>query len=184
MRRHKSGGSYFWGLLLIIIGLTYLLRYLFNFYFPLGTIILAFILIYGGISIITKEPNINVSINNTKDHRKENIMFSDSHIDVNNEQSKYNIMFSNSTIDLRNLPFPSEKKSINIDVLFSKSLIRINPNIPAIIRIDSAFSSARFPNNTQITFGDYSITTPGYKEGMPHYFIKGSVVFGSIDIIE
>lgn len=181
--------NYFWGILLILIGLTYIARQVFNIYFPLGTLIVAFALIYWGISLITgnsgkREHHFHVNEGNYHNGNEQNMIFSNCDMKANSEQDKYNLIFSSGTIDFRTMQIPLENRNLKIDVIFSKGLIRINPDIPAIFKVDSAFASARFPNNTQISFGNYTYKTRSYKEGMPHLYIKVDVVFGSADFIE
>lgn len=181
--------NYFWGILCILIGVTYVARQILNIYFPISTLIIAFILIYWGISLITghsgkREHHFNNRECNYHAGNEQNIIFSNCETKVNNEQDKYNLIFSSGIIDLRTLNMPLENRSLKVDVIFSKGLIRINPDIPAVIKVDSAFANARFPNNTQVSFGNYTYVTRSYKQDMPHLYIKIDVVFGSADIME
>lgn len=206
------GRSYFWGLLLILIGTAYILRQVLNIFLPIGTLVGSFVLIYWGVSLIIgkgevhhhrhhhrrrdrdmdsfSSDNYQDSTNyqgstNYQERKPEHTdIFSSGEIKATNEQDRYNIIFGNSTIDLRTLPTPLETRTIKIDAVFSKVFIRINPEVPAVIKADCVFSGVRFPNNTQISFGDYTYTTRAYKEGMPYLLIKTDVVFGSADIIE
>lgn len=181
--------NYFWGILFILIGFTYVARQILDIYFPIGTLVIAFVLIYWGISLITghsgkREHHFHEREGNYHAGNEQNMIFSNCEMKANSEQDKYNLIFSSGIIDLRTLQIPLEKRTIKVDVIFSKGLIRINPDIPAIIKVDSAFASARFPSHTQISFGNYTYFTRSYKEGMPHLNIKVDVVFGSVDIIE
>lgn len=42
-----------------------------------------------------------------------------------------------------------------INTIFSDGTIRINPNIPIALKVNSAFSIADMPNNATISFGNY-----------------------------
>lgn len=171
--------NYFWGFLLIAIGAAYIARHVLNIYFPIGTIIFAFVFIFWGISLITRNPDEK---HNSRE--REEYVFSNNNIKGNSVQDKYDIIFGSGNIDLTTLTMPTENRSIKIDIIFSSGLIRINPDIPAIIRVDSAFASAQLPDNARITFGNYSYVTRSFKQGLPYVNIKVDVVFGRADIIE
>jgi hypothetical protein len=169
----------FWGILLILLGITFIGRRVFQLNLPTLTVIFSFVFIYWGISMIVAKPE------EPRDGRgSEERIFTDSEIKANINQDKYDILFSSSTVDLTTLPVPLEKRKIKIDTIFSRSIIRINPEVPALIKVDAVFASAHLPNNTHISFGDYTYATRSYREGLPHLYIKADVVFGQMDIIE
>lgn len=99
-------------------------------------------------------------------------------------QEKYDVIFSDRTIDLTTLDLPKENKRIKIDTIFGKSYVKINPEIPALVKANAVFAGAYLPNKTNISFGEYTYTTRGFKEGSPYYYIKADVVFGQMDIVE
>ena len=173
--------NYFWGLLLIIIGLVFIANRFLNFDIPVSTIIISFALIYWGISIMTGKSPFH---SHRHHHGEGEMLYAQGEIKGNAAQDKYDVIFSSSTVDLTTLPFPEKTRTIKIATIFSNSIIRINPDIPAIIKISSAFASAHVPNNTILSFGDYTYTTKGYKNGFPHLYIKADVVFGKMDIVE
>lgn len=173
--------NYFLGLLLIIIGLVFIANRFLNLDIPLSTIIVSFALIYFGISIMTGRSAFH---SRRHRHEEDEILYTQGEIKGNASQDKYDVIFSSSTVDLTTISFPEKTRRIKIDTIFSSSIIRINPDIPAVIKISSAFASAHIPNNTILSFGDYTYTTKGYKDGFPHLYIKADVVFGKMEIVE
>lgn len=169
----------FWGVLLLIIGVALIGKRLFYFSIKLSGILFTFAFIYYGISMLRGKYNRREGNSTTED-----VIFSNRDIVATNAKDKYGIIFGNAALDLTTLPIPVEKRTIKIETVFGRSLIRINPEIPTIIKVGSVFSSARMPNGTQISFGDYTYTTRNYREDYPHLYIKVDVVFGNVDIVE
>lgn len=60
-------------------------------------------------------------------------------------------------------------------------MIKVNPEIPTVIKISSAFGSGNTPDGSTIVFGDHTYRTG---EGTPALVIEANVVFGKIDIVE
>lgn len=171
--------NYFWGVLFIVLGVAFIAKKVLFLHIPIMTLIFSFILIWWGISLISGKPRVKIEFD-----ERDRTPFSFGEMKATDKQNKYDIIFSNSTVDLTTLPIPLENKTIKIDTVFARSLIKINPDVPAVIKISSAFAAAHLPNNSVITFGEYTYVTRSYREGMPHLYIKTDVVFGNTEVIE
>ena len=64
---------------------------------------------------------------------------------------------------------------------FGNTLVKIDPSIPTLIKVNSAFGSGSTPDGSTIVFGDH---TQKIGEGDQILTIEANVVFGKIDIIE
>lgn len=163
-----------WTILLIIIVVIIIAPHLLKFIFSVITILLfaaviLFILRGGG---------------SESRYSKMEGMFMSGEVKATELHNKYDFNFSNAVLDCTELTVPLHDENIKIDVNFSKCVIKLNSNIPAIIRIDSSFSSVKLPNNTRLTFGEESYYTGAYKRGLPSFQIKVDVSFSYVKIVE
>lgn len=168
-------GNYFFGLLLILIGVVFMANRFLNLDIPVFTTIFAFACIFWGIYIIKNGFGIRT---------RSEMVFHEGEIKASDIQNKYDIIFSSGTVDLRDLPLPASNRRIKIATVFARGVIRINPEIPAVIKVSSAFGSARMPNNSFISFGSYTYNTRSYSQGKPYVYIEADVVFGNLEIVE
>ncbi len=113
---------------------------------------------------------------------KKNVIFSSGDIIANGRERKYDIIFGDGKIDLSRLPMPVENRSMKVDVIFSNGVIRINEDIPAVIRGKSVFSNVRMPDNSSVSFGETTYVTRSFREGAPHYYIVIDTVFGNAEL--
>lgn len=174
----RSFGTYFWGLLFIVIGAVFIIRYAFHVNISIFKVVFGFILVYFGVSVIVS------AFGTTAKDAKQDMVFENSNIKVENLQDEYNIIFSKSTVDLRDVKLEGKSRKVKVHVVFGDGTVRINPEIPSRIKASSAFGTANIPNNNNVTFGEYTYRTKGYKEGEPHLEIEANVVFGKLDITE
>lgn len=168
--------SYFWGLLFIVVGLAFIIKYAFHVEnLPIFRVVVGFILIYCGISVIVGGFSIT---------SKNNIVFNNDNIHIESKEDEYNILFSKGSVDLSDIQLQGKNRNIKVHTVFAKGTVIVNPNVPAVIKVSSVFASASIPNNTTISFGDYTYRTRAYKDGEPYLKLEADVVFGQVDIIE
>ena len=175
--------NYFWGILLILIGVGAVAKQFINIDLPTSTIIFSSILILWGISILTGN-YIPHERHRHRHREREEDAFTKQERNNYTFQDKYDVIFGDRTIDLTMLNLPDKNKNIKIDTVFARSYVKINPQIPAVIKVNAVFAGAYLPNKTNISFGEYTYTTKGFKEGLAYYYIKADVVFGQMDIVE
>jgi hypothetical protein len=163
-----------WTILLIIVVVIIIGPHVLKFAFT----VIFILLVVGLILFILKKSN------NGNKYNKMDRMFMNGETKATELHNKYDFTFSNAVLDCTELPVPLQDKNIKIDVTFSKCVIKINPDVPAIIRIDTSFSNVRLPSNNSITFGEESYATRGYRRGLPCYYIQLDVSFSDVNIIE
>jgi hypothetical protein len=173
-------GNIFWGLILILIGLLYLLKQRYGINLPILRTVLGFVLIYIGICFLTGYAGISLV-------DKSNLIFSSDRIIAKEEVNEYNIIFSNGVIDLRDYmrnikddPKASNKQ-IKVNTIFSKGTIILEEGIPYRINTNTAFGATNLPNRSVNGFGDMSYANQGDDSGIK---IKVDTVFGRTDVIE
>lgn len=76
----------------------------------------------------------------------------------------------------------NNNNNIEINTVFSNSVVNIDPEVPIVIRINSAFASVKIPDNSNITFGNYTYKTPAFNKDEPYLEIEANAVFANVTI--
>lgn len=174
----KMGAGLFWGLILILVGLGIVIRVIFNIDFPLVKFVIAFFFIFIGIKILVGNFNF---WHGEKDENT--TIFSESKISGLDENFKeYNVIFGSSVIDLRGIDLSKGSKEIEINTIFGSSFVKLDENTPVKIKADAAFASAKLPNGNTAAFGTGRYENEYFKRDTNYIYIKGDVVFGSLEI--
>ncbi len=166
----------FWGLLLVVIGLAAILRS-FDINIPIFRVIVAFLLIYLGFSLLLGGAPGGISEPGTLIFREANLTERDF------QEREINLIFSSGEIDLSQLD-PEDIKTREINVIFGSSTVILSPDQLAEMDVSAVFSSVRLPDDNSIVFGDYNYRSPGLEEGLPaDISLEISVVFGGMEIM-
>jgi hypothetical protein len=168
----------FWGLILVIIGVTIIVRIFFNI--NLFRILIALLLIITGIFILFGAKGLR----RYRSTGRENIFGEKIIQETPRDKTEYNVVFGKSVYDFRNFEFKDDKSvRIRLTTIFGSSHIRINDNIPVKVKIDAAFSGAETPDGNTIVFGTSYYYTPSYREQDKHFYIEADVVFGHLQLV-
>lgn len=165
----------FWGVLLIVIGVWFLLRNVLPVRIPVIRVIVAVILIYFGIRVLLVRPVIADS--NTMVFSESTLAYSPAH------GHDYNVIFSSGSVDLSEIPLGGSSVNAEVNVVFGSATLRINPAQPVRVSLSSAFGAAEAPTGRSVAFGDTVYTTPSYKDGAPALEIRATAVFGRLRIV-
>ena len=174
----KMGGSFFWGVLLVIIGISMIIKVVFDVDIPIFRLIFAFIFIFIGIKVLTGNFNVHPDSKRPNDVIFGNSTFSYKDT-LPNEQ---NIIFGRGYIDLRQIDSASLPSEIEINTVFGSGEVIIRKDMQVRIKIDAVFSGATLPNNNTSAFGSTYYESPDFDKGKPFLYVKISVVFGNIII--
>ena len=166
----------FWGVLLIILGVSVVVKAIFHVNIPVFSIIIAFILIYGGIRILMGGFSFEKPQNM--------IIFDDSKIEITNPQDNYNIIFRRGSIDLSAVVLNKDTPKIHINTIFGGGVIRINPELPVRVTVNSAFAEAKLPDGSAVQFGNSSYQSKNFEEGQNCLQVEANVVFGGLEIVD
>jgi|GEM_PF-3702614 len=171
----RPGNEYLVGLLLITTGIVLILKHYFHLNIPVVRTILALGLIYLGIIILWGGWTVE---------KANMIAFNKGTLVIDEKNQEYNLIFSNGQIELPQgvTAQVSERKKVN--VIFSNGELRISPGMPVLISVDSAFARTQFPDGAIVNFGSSTYRSKGYVEGEDYLFIKSSVVFGNLQVIQ
>lgn len=147
--KHIFSSEIFWGSILIIFGLSVLIKAIFGIDLPLIRIIFGGLLIYLGFSMITSWNKYPHCAKNTR-----TIWFSNISSTPDVIKSEYRVSFSSIRIDLRSVPLDQLPSKILIDAHCSSVVLITNSNVPTIINIDARFASTKLPNNDTVAVGN------------------------------
>jgi len=173
----KMGPSLFWGLLLVVLGLSLIIKIVFNIDFPLFKIFIAFILIYFGFKMLFGSfhtPSIQTNEND--------IVFTEKQFSNPESNRDYSVVFGKGVYDFRNFDLKGEKQKVKISTVFGASIIKISKEMPVRIRVESAFAGTDLPDGNSAVFGSTTWTSPGFDTEKPYLDIKLEVVFGGVEV--
>ena len=165
----------FWGVIIILIGLSIILREVFHVHFPLLGVFFGLLLIYWGVKVIVGGFNRGWGSNN--------VVFSESKIEDNEGKREYNVVFGSTSVDLFKMQIPTSDQRMEMNVVFGSGKLIINDSIPMRIEMNTVFGSIQAPDRNKGGFGTTHYTTSAYKEGQPSVQLETNAVFGSIQIV-
>ena len=163
----------FWGVVLIILGLSVIINMIFHVHIPVFRILFALIIIYIGIRVLTGggfhpfKPDKNT------------IMFGETTVN-DLSQKQYNVVFGKGNFDLSNVKASGGTTELN--TIFGATEIVLPAGVPAKLSVDSAFAGAQLPDGSTVSFGSSVWKTQGFDETKPHISLKISVVFGGLQV--
>lgn len=169
----------FWGVVLILFGISAILRS-FNINIPFFRIFIAFLFIYFGISLMVGGPTFHRSYRDGSTAIFSNVKISAQDI----TEDEFSIIFGSGELDLRNME-ADRIKDIEINVIFGSGTVVLDRDQLAEINVSSAFGSAKMPDGNNISFGEYIYRSPALESGdSPNFIVDGSVVFGELTVVE
>ena len=158
------GHSLFWGLLLVVLGLSLIIRIVFNVDFPIFKIFIAFVLIYFGIKILFGSFGTKVHL--FKGGEKD-IIFGEKNFSDFEENGEYNTIFGKGTYDFRGFDLRNQKNHVKVSTIFGGSIIKLDRDMPVRIRVESAFAGADLPNGNSAVFGTTTYESPTFDQNKP-----------------
>ncbi len=171
------GAAVFWGSLLIILGVTLVIKVIFNIDFPVFKILVAAFFVFLGIWILFGSfgrVNIRSGPND--------VLFSERYYQAPFDQPEYNVVFGKGVFDFTNVDLSEGSKNVKIGTIFSASQIKISKDMPVEISADAVFAGAELPDGNTAVFGSATYVTDSYQPDSAHLKIKLDVVFGGVQV--
>jgi predicted membrane protein len=169
---HFLSTAAFWGALIVLFGLSIILREVFDIHIPFVKIIFGFILIYWGVRMVFGGFGHTISNNSA--------VFGNAKMTYDSDQKDYSIVFGNGTIDLFKMEMPTEKKKVDVSVVFGNGQLIINDSIPMKVKMSAAMGEFVAPDNKLNAIGNSTFTTSTFNENQPYVLVNASVVFGKL----
>lgn len=165
----------FWGIVLVLLGLSMILKVVFHLDIPVFRIVLAGGLIYVGVRLLVGGSWGPGPTRNT-------VLFCEGDLGRAPADREYSVVFGKGAIDLAGLDPAQRKEPLEFVTVFGSGTLRLDPAVPARVTLTSAFASGRAPDGTQIAFGTYVYRTPGQKDDAPFLDVRATVVFGDLKV--
>lgn len=176
----KMDAGFFWGLFLVVAGITLLVRYVLNVDFPLFKILAGLFFILLGLKIVFGKSFF--TIHSTKENE---VIFSEQVIQLTSiDKREYNIVFGKGEIDLTGITIDKLPAKLKVSTVFGSTVIYISEDLPIEIYSDAVFSNAKLPGGNSSVFGRTSYKSPGLEAGSPSLEMKLDVVFGSVSVMK
>jgi predicted membrane protein len=176
----KMGSSLFWGIILIVIGLSLVVKIVFNVDFPIFKIIVAFIFIYIGLKIMLGSSFRPFHGRNTET----DVVFGQSKFSTAPDGKEYNVVFSKGNFDFRDIQLkPDGPTFVKIHTVFAGSQVLIRKDMPVRIRVEAAFAGAQLPNGNTTAFGSTLYTSENLDTTKPFLDIQAETVFGGLHVL-
>ncbi len=173
------GAGLFWGILIILIGISIIIRVLFNVDFPIFKILLGFLFLYLGLKILTGSFGFKGFKGEENDVIFGEKIFSEI---ADEENPEYNVLCGKGTFDFREINLSEKSTKIKINTVFGGSVIKIKKDTPLKIKADAVFAGAKLPNGNTAAFGTTFYQSENFKEDSNHLFLKVDVVFGGVEV--
>ncbi len=177
----KMGASLFWGIILILIGISIIVKIVFNIDFSIFRVIVALVFIYFGIRLF-----IGRDFSFYHDDSDEQlIMFAKKNVSHIDEGKEYNVIFGEGRFDLRNVSIPdSGTVHFKLNTIFAGTEILLNREIPVEISSSTVFGGTRMPNTNASAFGTASYKNDTAKKGQSKIIIETNTIFGGLQVTE
>ncbi len=163
--------SLIWGTILVLLGLSLILKSIFHITIPLVRPFFGCVLIYLGLSIMmdpfTDAPN------------KKSIIFGRSKVIGKPNVVTYNVTFGSGEIDLSDLEITGPTHITINTVLGTTSLI-VPAHIPTKVRVNALVARAGLPDETLVSFGRNVYTT---SDTEPNLILQANVVLGNLEVL-
>lgn len=168
----------FWGLLIILIGVSIIINHVFKVDFPLFKVIIALVIIYFGISMLIGSFNFGSAsggefsnVFSSQNYQPEQI----------SENLEFNSVFGGSKIDLRNAQFTKDNVRLEINAIFGSVKVYLPENAKVSVKASSVFGSVKGPGYRQDGIGDQEFSMNKGLSG-PTIRVEASAAFGDIRI--
>lgn len=164
----------FWGIVIILIGVSIIVKVLFHVEIPVVRIILGLVLIYFGLRIMVGGGSSSTG---------SDTVFGERTIEVRTPQKKYATVFGKSILDLSKMEFSEKDMKIKIDTVFGETTVLLGREYKVQIKGDAVFARSAFPDGMQANFGShkYSDEASASSAASNSLTIKSDVVFGNLE---
>jgi predicted membrane protein len=168
----------FWGLLVMLIGVSIIVNGVFKINFPVFKVLLALFFLYMGFNILYGTFRGSQANRNS-------VVFGESKVEPDQMGTfeKYDVVFSEQKIDLRNSTFQSDQSTIKLNCVFGSQKVYLPKGYKLNVKGSSVFGSIQFPDGSNVSFGD-NIYKENEQSSLPTIKVDASVVFGEIQILE
>ncbi len=162
-------GSLFWGILIILIGLSIVFKHAFNFSFPMIKIFIGIIIVLFGFRLIFG-PWVRTRPSGT------------GHTGILQGAGKHEIVFNSRMIDLTRF-FQGDSKTSEITVVFGNAIVHVPDSINLDITATTVFGSSIMPDRSFSGFGENKYLLRNNPPSSVTHKIMTNTVFGKLELV-
>ncbi len=166
----------FWGVVLILLGVSLILKWVLGIDIPVFRIVMALVLIYLGVRMLIGTAPSRVDGNRA--------LFAEAEFSGGEADRDYTVVFGRGNLDLRAAQVTDKDVAVDFSTVFGSGVIHLRKDVPARVKVTSAFGGARLPDGNQVAFGETTWRNAAYKEGAPALVVEAHVVFGGLEVVE
>jgi len=175
----KMNAGIIGGIILILLGLSLVVKIVFNIDFPVFKLLVALFFIYFGLRIMLGG-NFRL-FHDVGD--EQSIVFGERTITKLEDGREYNVIFGAAKFDLRNLAIAdSQKLSVKINTVFGGTRILLNPSMRFRLNATTAFGGTKAPDGNSSAFGDIKYESDSLNREKPNLEIETNTVFGGLEV--
>lgn len=164
----------FWGIVLVLLGLSMILKVVLHIELPIFRLVLAGILVYLGIRLA-------MGARWESGPHRDAVIFGEGALG-SAPGGEYSVVFGRGTLDLQERPADPTEKPLELVTVFGSSRVLLDRAVPTRVRLSAAFAEATAPDGNSISFGNYTWASPDWAEGKPGREIRATVVFGELKV--
>lgn len=165
----------FWGAVLVLMGLSFILKAAFNIDIPVFRALVGLLFIYFGLQILLGSHG--------RDGRTCGPIPVGGLVAPDGKNGEYNVIFGKGVIDLTGIEVKDRIVELKTNTVFGASTVKLKARTPARVKVNTAFGSAQVPSGDSSAMGTLLYKTPSYLEGKPHLVLEVNAVFGSSDLV-
>lgn len=163
----------FWGILVVLVGLSILANAAFGWKIPVFSVVFGLFFVFLGISLLFGPRSWH--------GKGKSVMFDERDVEVVRSPDKHDVIFGKANIDLTRVALGDSVFAVEISTVFGSSEVRIDPAMPVKVVASSVFGSVSLPDGNSITFGDHTWKSDSLGAGKGYLLVKVDCVFGSVE---
>lgn len=166
----------FWGGVLVLLGISIIIKVAFHIDIPVFKIVVGLVLIYLGARLLwtsfggCRWASYSVRCEKTASQ--------------DGNYRSYKNVFGEEDVDLTDVTVKNSDVVVDIETVFGSTEVRIDPSVPTEFSVDAVFGNASIPGLPGVNFGSRVLGNKALKEGKPRLKIRAKVVFGNIEFVE
>jgi len=159
------------GVILIMLGLSLLIKTIFGLDLPIFRLLIAgFLLYFGFMTLVGGKP-----------FDQKWIFFSEKILTPTQPIRQYNIVFGKGIIDLSQISPTIDEHTVKINTIFGETIIKTNAQIPTTIQAHVTFGETTLPDTRHLSLGSDTYSSLSNNEKV-RLRIESNTIFGSTKI--
>jgi predicted membrane protein len=163
----------FWGIVIALIGISIIMKEVFQVSFPFFRILIGVFLLWLGVKVM-----FGIRFKNTE----HSIAFENRTLKYDKAHNEYQTVFGNATFDFTDVVVTDQTVKVEVKAIFSGGTVVVNTLTPVELKMSTAFGQVQSPGNSANGFGNNSWVSPGCDLSKPHLVIEASAVFGRLEL--